>query len=106
MILLIKSVYPPDKGPEAGKAFVKSVGKPLPSGMKRIETYVVVTEQGIVTYTYYKVKDENLAQAYKELQNRMIAYHDIVGFRYKITPVLTAAEALPLIGIAAPDYKT
>lgn len=106
MHVMTKVVYPPDKAGEVGKAFVKSVGNPLPSGLKRIETYTVVTEQGIEGYTIYRIKDETFVAGITELQNRMIGFHDIIGLRYKITPVMTAAEALPLIGIEPPKYKT
>ncbi len=106
MHLMIKTVYPPDKAVDVGKVFVKSVGNPLPAGVKRIESYTVVTEQGIEAYTIYRIKDEKYAAAIKELQGRMIGFHDIVGLRYKITPVMTAAEALPLIQIQPPEYKT
>lgn len=106
MHLMIKSVYPPDKAVEVGKVFVKAVGKPLPSGVKRIESYAVVTEQGIETYTIYRIKDEKYVEGIKEMQARLIGFHDIVGFRYRMTPVMTAAEALPLIQIEPPDYKS
>lgn len=106
MHLMVKSIYPPDKAVEVGKVFVKAVGKPLPAGVKRIEAYVIVTEQGIETYTIYRIKDEKYAEGIKEMQVRLIGFHSIVGFKYTMRPVMTAAEALPLIQIEPPDYKS
>ena len=51
MHVMIKTIYPPDKAVEVGQVFVKSVGKALPAGVKRIETYTVVTEQKSLNWT-------------------------------------------------------
>lgn len=102
MHVMIKAEMPPDKSVEAGKAYVSFLSKGLPKGVRLLETYVIATKQGIESYTIYRIKDENFVQAYKELQESYVVFHNIVGYRYKIDIVLTTAEAFPMVGLKPP----
>lgn len=104
--VMIKVVYPPDKAEAVSKLFIKSVGQKLPTGVRRLETYILVNESGIVGYTIYRIKNENYIEAFMELQKRMMTFREVIGLRYRIEQVMTAAEAMPLIGITPPEYKT
>ncbi|NVM30529.1 MAG: hypothetical protein HWN65_16940 [Candidatus Helarchaeota archaeon] len=102
MHLLVRSMWPADTSEEVGKAYINFVGKGMPKGVRLLESYVRATFNGIEGYTIYRVKDENFVQGFKELQEKYVAFHEVVGYRYAIEPMLTAAEALPMVGLKPP----
>ena len=101
MFVLVTSTYPHDKAIEVGKAFIKTLETPLPSFVK-FTVYVTSTELGIKGYVLYEIEDKKLAEGIREVIKRQVAYHNIVGYRWNIETLLTAEEALPLVGLAPP----
>ena len=101
--LLVKSQFTPDTAEDVGKAHLKFLSKGMPKGVRLLESYIKATQNGIQGWQIYRIKDENYVQAFKELQEKYVVYHEIVGYRYSLEPVLTAAEALPMVGLKPPE---
>ena len=98
MFVMVISTYPHDKATEVGKAFIKNMENPLPSFVKFV-VYVTSTELGIKGYVLYEIEDEKLAEGIREVVKRHVTYQNIVGYRWNIETLLTAEEALPMIGL-------
>ena len=47
----------------------------------------------------YEVDDAKVKEGIIELTKYFIQFYDIEGFRYEVEPMLTAQEAIPLLGI-------
>lgn len=73
MFVMVTSTYPPDKGTEIGKAFIKNMETPLPSFVK-FTVYVCSTEIGIKGYVLYEIEDEKLAEGLREVVRRHVTY--------------------------------
>ncbi len=90
--------YPPEKAKEVGEAFISGKAPDLPDFVNRIHLFVVM-DVDIKTYAIYKVQDENSHEGLVAITKRFTGYFDIKGAKFKIEPLLTAEEALPLIGL-------
>ena len=101
MFVMVTSTYPHDKAIEVGKAFIKTLETPLPSFVK-FTVYVCSTELGIKGYVLYEIEDAKLAEGLREVVKRHVTYQNIAGYRWKVETLLTAEEALPLVGLAPP----
>ena len=100
MFVMTTMTYPLDKVTEVGKTFTKL--PPRPPFINRVGLYVISTELGIKAYGLYEIEDEKLAEGLRETVKRLSNYKDIVGFRFKIETLLTAEEAMSLVGLAPP----
>jgi hypothetical protein len=98
--------YPNDKAEEIGKVFIK-IGATLPKVLKRVSEcpWIYADESGYIAYNIYEVEEGKLFEALKELNRYVANYRHVPGFRYKIKHVLTAKDALPMIGLQPPTLK-
>jgi hypothetical protein len=100
MFLIATITYPPDKAIQMAKKFIKAMEIPLPSFIKRL--YVLTSaggELGVKALGIYEVEDAKLKEGIKELTKSFVQYYDVEGFRFNLEPMLSAAEAIPLLGI-------
>ena len=95
---MVTFTYPPAKAKEIGEAFVSGKAPELPDYVKRIKLYVVMDVE-LKNYVIYEVPDEKSHEGLVAITKRLTGYFDIEGSRFKIEPLLTIAEALPLIGL-------
>ena len=90
--------YPLHQAEKTGKAFVGGKAPETPDFVKRINIFVVA-DFDIKVYTLYEMPNEQLYEGLKSIAARHAGYRDIKGFTYKIEPLMTAEEALPMIGL-------
>ncbi len=95
---MVTFTYPPDKAKEVGEAFVSGKAPELPDYVKRTQIFIVLDVE-LKTYAIYQVPDEKAHEGLVAITKRFTGYFDIEGSRFKIEPLLTVAEALPLIGL-------
>ena len=100
MFVVTTVTYPTEKGVQVAKAFVKATEKPLPPFIKRLHVLAAPGGQlGMKVLGIYEVEDAKLKEGLMEISKYFVNFYDVEGFRYDIEPMLTAAEALPLLGI-------
>jgi hypothetical protein len=93
-------LYPPDKAVKVAKKFIEAMAKPLPPFLKRLHVLVTTNSQsGMKVCGIYEVNDAKVKEGIIELTKYFIQFYDIEGFRYEVEPMLTAQEAIPLLGI-------
>lgn len=104
MFFMITSTYPPTKASEVVQVFAKSLAEPLPSFLKRrhVLTAGGAGELGIKTYSIFESDKGKEYDTLAELTRRMGWFYHIEGWRYEIETLLTAEEAIPLLGIRMP----
>jgi hypothetical protein len=96
-------LYPPDKAVKVAKKFIEATTKPLPPFMKRLYVFTTArTDLGMKTCGIYEVDDAKLKEGIIELTKYFVQFYDIEGFKYEVEPMLTAQEAIPLLGIKMP----
>jgi hypothetical protein len=104
--IMMKMWYPNDKADEVGKAFIKFAAS-LPKMLKRLAEcpWVYADENGYMTYNLFELEEGKLFEALRELNKYVANYRTVAGLRYKIEPILTAKDALPMIGLQPPALK-
>jgi hypothetical protein len=95
---MVTFTYPPSKAQEVGQAFVSGKAPDLPDFVNRIQIFVVMDAE-LKTYSIYEVEDAKSHEGLVAITKRFTGYFDIEGSRFKIEPLLTINEALPLIGL-------
>ncbi len=96
--VMVTAKYPPHQADKVGKAFTGTKIPETADFVKRINIFVVA-DFDVKIYTLYEMPDDKLHEGIKSIATRYMGYRDIVGFDYKIEPLLTAQEALPMIGL-------
>jgi hypothetical protein len=104
--IYMKMWYPNDKADEVGKVFLK-IAATLPKVLKRVSEcpWIDADENGYIAYNIYEVEEGKMFEALKELNRYIANYRHVAGFRYEVHPVLTAKDALPMIGLQPPTLK-
>jgi len=97
---MITATCPLDKTVQVTKKFIEATAKPTPPFMKRHQMLVTTNlSSGLKYVSIYEVDDTKFKEATIEFTKRFVPLYEIEGYRYEIEPMLTAEEALPLIGI-------
>ena len=95
---MVTSIYPPHKAEEVGQAFVGKKVPEVADFVKRINIFVA-SDYDTKIYALYEVPDDKVYEGLKSISTRYAGYRIIEGFKYKIEPLLTVQEALPMIGL-------
>lgn len=105
MLIVSQTWYPASKAPEIGKLYLeaikkfpedKTVAKPI------IRTAVHAVKEGIHSIAISSIKPGKVKEAMDLAQNRLLMLGSIEGFKYESYLAYDLAEAMPLIGLAAP----
>jgi hypothetical protein len=99
MFYMLVTRWPLSSSDEVGKVTVDVLSKPLPDYLKMLGPYVVPTAEGVKGYRLYEVEDAREWEAYKYLVDQEASYRVIEGYSAVIEPVLSAAEALSMVGL-------
>jgi hypothetical protein len=101
MYVIASTTYPLKSTMDAAKAFIESLKEPLPDFVTRMGVYVCYGGKGIKGLSLYDIKEGKEAEGYKELAKMLTRFYDVEGYQVTLEWVLTAEEALPLIGLEA-----
>jgi hypothetical protein len=100
MFLVSTVTYPPEKATEIVTRYINRVDTPVPPFLKRVNSLLAAGgEEGCKILTIYEVDDGNVADGVRELVRHYLQYRDVEGFRYRVEPMLTVEEAIPLLGL-------
>ena len=100
MFLVTTVTYPPEKAVQMAKKFIKATEKPLPSYIKRLHVLTGTGGQlGLRVVGIYEVEDAKFKEGLMEISRYFVQFYDVEGFRYDIEPMVSAADAIPLLGI-------
>lgn len=96
--VMVTAKYPLHKAEEMGKAFIGGKIPETADFVKRINIFVVA-DFNIKIYALYEMPDDKLYEGLKSIATRYSGYRNIEGFKWKMEPLMTAQEALPMIGL-------
>jgi hypothetical protein len=99
MLFMVTETWPTESSVEVGKVAVVALAKALPSYVKRLGPYVAPGGDGIKAYNLYEVEKGHEDEGYKELMKEEVPYLNIEGYKFTVEPLLSAEEALPLVGL-------
>lgn len=96
--IMVTSRYPFHKAEEMGQAFIGKKVPEVADFVKRINIWVV-SDFDVKIYALYECPNEKMYDALKSISTRYAGYRIIEGFKFKLEPLLTVQEALPMIGL-------
>jgi len=99
MLFMVTETWPTGSSVEVGKAAVEALAKALPPYIKRLGPYIAPGGDGIKAYNFYEVEKGHEDEGYKELMKEEVPYLSIGGYKFTVEPLLSAEEALPLVGL-------
>jgi len=103
VIFLQIATFPPSKGPEVGKAGMKTMQTPQPDYVKTIGQWVTCAgELGTKFYSIYEVDKEKIEEGFKWIQSSSISFESIEGMRTKVEILTPVEEAMAMTGMAPP----
>lgn len=92
--------FPAKSAVEIGKKLPKL--PKLPDFVKQLNIFVA-TGGEIEFYSIYECDDDKAHEAMIAIVKRYSGYFGVEGFKFDVKPLMTVREALPLVGLAAPD---
>lgn len=98
--LIYTLLYPGDKVPEVAKRYLEALSEYPPDENLSIQVVHAIkgTHRGIENIGVFDVKKGKLEEAYNRLDNIMVEFYSIQGFKYKIDVYLKVEEATGFIG--------
>ncbi len=99
MYIVTNSTYPLTSAKAVATLFNKTTQEPAPSYIKRKNTLTTTGGVGIKVISIFEVEDAKLADGIKDITKNYVQYYEIEGFSYTLEPMLTAEEAIPLLGL-------
>jgi hypothetical protein len=90
--------FPMSSSEQMGKTTVEALSKPLPDYLKRNGPYVVPTAEGVKSYSLYEA-EKGHDEAFQFIADWCATFRVVEGYSVAIEPVLTAAEALSMLGL-------
>ena len=100
MFLVTTVIYPPDKSIVAAEKFIEVTAKELPPFLKRLQILGDSRmDKGMKVLSIYEADDARIKESIIELTKIYVQFNGIEGFRYEIEPMLTAKEALAVLGM-------
>jgi hypothetical protein len=99
MFLVTTVIYPPDKSIVAAEKFIEVTAKELPPFLKRLQVLGDSRmDKGMKVLSIYESEDARVKESIIALTKMYVQFNGIEGFRYEIEPMLTAKEALAVLG--------
>ena len=104
---MLTSTFPATKAREVAKAYLevnkryppdKSLEQPIFQGA------IKSSGEGIMTIGLSEPKPGKMSEFLVRLQDSMVMYHDIEGYKYKIEVRYSVIEALGMLGMKAPEF--
>ena len=105
--VMTTSTFPANKSSEVAKTYLeinkkygidRNLEKPIFQGAIRSN------EDGITTVGLTEPKPGKMDEYLVRLQDSMVMYHDIEGFKYKIEVWYSVVEAMGMLGMKAPEF--
>ena len=99
MYVMILSTYPNDKLVDVLKTYKKSTEN-TPPYIKTIGVFGKADlETGTKGYALYEIDDDKAYEGIREMTIRMIPFFQIQGYKYELTTLASADDAIETLGI-------
>jgi len=104
VLIMVTAWIPPGKATETGKKFIEVMQKvPFESYEKPLVPLAGrPVKDGIKAISIGEVEKGKYEEAVERVWSRMVDFYGIEGFKFEIETLLTAEEAMPMIGLTPP----
>lgn len=98
VFILVTSRVPLQNAEGVGQAFLAKKIPEVADFVKRVNIWVV-SDYETKMYALYEAPNEKLYDAIISISTRYAGYRTIEGFKFKVEPLITVQDALPMIGL-------
>jgi len=99
MFFMVTMTYPTKSAVQVGKVAVGALAKGPPPHVEILGVYVTTGGDGLKAYNLYEIEKGHVEEGIKELTKRYVPFYSIEGWKHTIETLLSAEEALPIIGL-------
>ena len=99
MLFLDTHTWPMEKSAEVGQVFVKALPT-LPPYIKLTGPFVAMGGEGVKAWLIWDVEKGHEEEGLIIIMKFMMDYANIGGQKFTLEPVVTGADALPLVGLS------
>ena len=105
VLIVLESWWPVGKSAEVGKLFLEAMKKyPVDKSIAKREIQALWTvKEGMHIISIYSIKPGKVKEAMDNTTNRLLMLASIEGYKSQINIAYDIVEAMPLIGLKAPE---
>ena len=105
VIIVVESLIPHEKASLAGKKWLDVVKKYPPdrSVSKQIMVAIRASSKGMISLGAWEVKDGKEKEALIRMNESMLMFTEIEGYKYSIKTFLSSVEAMGILGLKPPE---
>jgi len=105
VIIVVESLIPHEKAAEAGKKWLEVTKKYPPDRniSKQIMVAIRPSSRGIISLGAWDVKEGREKDALVRMNESMLMFTEITGYKYSIKTFLTSFEAMGILGLKPPE---
>lgn len=104
--VMTTTTFPANKSREVAKTYLEVMKKYPPDKTLEKQIFqgaIQSNDNGITTVGITEPKPGKMSEFLVRLQNSMVMYHDIEGYKYKIEVWYSVVEGLGMLGMKAPE---
>lgn len=103
--IVVESLIPHDKAAESGEKWLEVTKKYPPdrSISKQIMVAIRPSSKGMVSLGVWEVKEGREKDALVRMNESMLMFTEIPGYKYSIKTFLTSFEAMGILGLKPPE---
>ncbi len=105
VIIVVESLIPHEKAPEAGKKWLEVTKKFPPDRSVSKQLFVAMrpSVKGFIILGAWEVKDGKEKEALIRTNESMLMFTEIPGYKYSIKTFLSSFEAMGILGLKPPE---
>jgi len=105
VIIVVESIIPHEKASESGKKWLEVTKKFPPDRSVSKQLFVAIrpSSRGMISLGAWEVKDGKEKEALVRMNESMLMFTEIPGYKYSIKTFLSSVEAMGLIGLKPPE---
>ncbi|MFQ5987639.1 MAG: hypothetical protein ACE5H6_02185 [Dehalococcoidia bacterium] len=100
VLFLWTHTWPAEKSTDVGQTFVKFMQNPLPPYIKMIGPFINIGGDGVKGCIIWDVEKGHEDEGLLFIMKNAVDYFNIGGQKFTLEPVVTGADALPLVGLS------
>ena len=100
MLFWQNHTWPGEKSADVGQVFVNFMQNPLPQYIKMIGPFATIGGEGGKGCIIWDIAKGHEEEGLLLIMRQIMDYMNIGGQKFTLEPVLTGADALPLVGLS------
>ncbi len=103
--IVVESIVPHEKAAESGKKWLEVVKKFPPDRSVSKQLFIAIrpSSRGMISLGAWEVKEGKEKEALVRMNESMLMFTEIPGYKYSIKTFLSSFEAMGILGLKPPE---